>query len=247
MFVGDLTTEQGKQDYDNYIMNNVRNEINSYTKQTQNNSGSVPVADATSSGIISAFGGVNLPVGYLWCDGTQQLIASYPKLWAALGVNRYGVDTATQFFLPNLTSHLPRGAATTGGAVTTNNNNTHGHGNNATNASFTGTTNNTGGRSADHTHGVNAGGTNGDGAGNTGVNNANTTRATGNLAVAASGHIHGTPGHNHALNGANTGGASADHSHGFTPAGNVAVTTGTVVDNTTYVPAFVEVNYIIKT
>jgi hypothetical protein len=40
MFTGDLTSEQGKQDYDNYIMNNVRNEINSYTKQTQNNNGS---------------------------------------------------------------------------------------------------------------------------------------------------------------------------------------------------------------
>ena len=35
MFTGDLTSEQGKQDYENYIMNNVRNEINSYTKQTQ--------------------------------------------------------------------------------------------------------------------------------------------------------------------------------------------------------------------
>ena len=33
MFTGDLTSEQGKQDYENYIMNNVRNEINSYTKQ----------------------------------------------------------------------------------------------------------------------------------------------------------------------------------------------------------------------
>ena len=33
MFTGDLTSEKGKQDYENYIMNNVRNEINSYTKQ----------------------------------------------------------------------------------------------------------------------------------------------------------------------------------------------------------------------
>ena len=38
MFTGYLTSEQGKQDYENYIMNNVRNEINSYTKQSNNKS-----------------------------------------------------------------------------------------------------------------------------------------------------------------------------------------------------------------
>lgn len=199
------------------------------------------------TGTISAFAGTTLPSGYLWCDGAAQLKASYPDLYLVLGASRYAVDTATQFYTPNLTSHLPRGAATTSGVVTTNNNNTHGH---ANTASFTGTASSVSNDGAAHSHGVNAGSTNNDGAHghNMGAPSANANRgATGALLVVATvNHAHSTGSgeHNHALNGANTGNANANHSHTYTPAGNVAVT---VTDNTTYVPAFVEVNYIIKT
>jgi microcystin-dependent protein len=275
----DVTNQTGKQKFVDYIINLMRNEIISFTSSynDDDNAASTGVLPngLVPAGTIVMYGGTVLPDGYLWCDGSQQLIASYTSLFIALGVSRYGVDTATQFYLPNLTSRLPRGAATTGGVVTTNNNNTHGHGNNATtttpttianptqattNASFTGTASNTGDNTA-HTHGVNQGGTNNDGGSTTGVNNTNATRATGNLSTAASGHVHGAANHNHALNGANTNNANV-HSHTITASGNITVlngaitngaitmgtiTTGTVTDNLTYVPAFVEVNYIIKT
>ena len=212
----------------------------------------VTPANATPSGAISAFGGVSLPTGYLWCDGTQQLIASYPALFAALGVSRYGADTATQFYLPNLTSHLPRGAATTGGAVATNNNNTHGHSANAgaTNTSSAG----------NHAHNVNGANTisvgghshNAPTASNaaTGANN-NVASGTATARPNA-GHNHTVnvtvgstgSGHDHSTNTASTfsnTGTDGDHNHSV----NAALIT--VTDNTTYVPAFVEVNYIIKT
>jgi microcystin-dependent protein len=199
------------------------------------------------TGTISAFAGTTLPSGYLWCDGAAQLKASYPDLYLILGASRYAADTATQFYTPDLTSHLPRGAAATSGVVTTNNNNTHGH---ASNASFTGATTLTYDSGAAHIHGVNSGTTNNDGAHghNMGGPSANANRgATGALLVVATvNHAHSTGSgeHNHALNGANTGNANANHTHQFLPTGNVTVA---VTDNTTYVPAFVEVNYIIKT
>jgi microcystin-dependent protein len=219
--------------------------------------------DATPIGTISAFGGVNLPAGYLWCDGTQQLIASYPKLWSTLGLNRYGVDTATQFYLPNLTSHLPRGAATTGGVVTTNNNNSHGHLTNASSANFTGSASNTLNESADHSHNFSALNTISLGGHNHSPQNAssNASSAVNNVAAGNTssrnnpGHVHPVnitvgatdSGHAHTVNGSTTGGVNVNHTHNYTPSGNVTVTQGTIINNTTYVPAFVEVNYIIKT
>jgi microcystin-dependent protein len=207
----------------------------------------VTPANATPSGAISAFGGVSLPAGYLWCDGSQQLIASYPALFSALGVSRYGVDTATQFYLPNLTSHLPRGAATTGGAVATNNNNTFTLNNTSTFAVSPAV-------DGAHNHSVNAGNTIGVGGHSHTNPNASNAASTGNNNVASgtatlrpnAGHNHAISvtvdatgsGHNHTINSTNTS-STGDHSHSV----NAATITGTG----NYVPAFVEVNYIIKT
>ena len=188
----------------------------------------VTPANATPSGTISAFGGVSLPTGYLWCDGTQKLIASYPALFAALGVSRYGVDTATQFYLPNLTSHLPRGAATTGGAVVTNANNTPTITLNATGVAVSTDNNAT---SLAHNHSTNA-------------STANVTTTPNGVSLLGNTSSRPAVNHTHPVNGASTssdGGALA-HGHPNT----VNVTQPTVV-GTAYVPAFVEVNYIIKT
>lgn len=288
----DVTNQTGKQKFVDYIINLMRNEIISFTSSynDDDNAASTGVLPngLVPAGTIVMYGGTVLPDGYLWCDGSQQLIASYTSLFIALGSGRYGVDTATQFYLPDLRSRLSRGRAvpTTDTLFATNNTNTHGHLNNAssitnptqitTTATLTGTTNNTGDFNSDHSHGVNTGGshdhtfvTGGGHSHGSGGPSANTNRgATGALvAVASSGHTHGTNndgGHNHGWNnhpghGHNTGNSnSTNHSHGFTPAGNITsiqfgatnvggITTGTVIDNTTYVPAFVEVNYIIKT
>lgn len=254
----------------------------------------VTFGELVPTGTISAFAGTTLPAGYLWCDGLPQLKSSYPDLWGVLGVNRYAADTATQFYTPNLCSHLPRGAATTAGAVTTNNNNTHGHGNNATTTTPTtvaapsvtvNTTSNTDlithnhnnnavATNAANTSSVGAHNHNNNGANTGGPSATNTFRfpASGTLiTVASSGHTHGVNGastsstgdHNHSVNGANAvAGTTANiinpnttmqHTHPNSVsvvAGAVTmgtITTGTVIDNSTYVPAFVEVNYIIKT
>lgn len=208
------------------------------------------------TGTISAFAGTTLPSGYLWCDGAPQLISLYPGLYAVLGASRYSPDTATQFYTPNLTSHLPRGAATTSGAVATNNNNTSNHSVNATSATVNAcTTNNDGG----HGHSTNGASTIDQGGHNHNINGTTTTGgANGNAAVgntvtkSNASHQHtvsgqstaDTGGHNHNINGANTI-STGVHNHGLT-AGAVTVTSGTI-NNAAYVPAFVEVNYIIKT
>jgi len=215
---------------------------------------------ASVSGIISMYGGTVLPAGYLWCDGLPYDKAVYPGLFTALGVNRYGVDTATQFYLPNLTSHLPRGAATTGGAVTTNNNNTPNHSVNATTANAAAPTTNSDGN---HNHSISASAATAGGGGHGHNNNgANTGGPAGNInrgitgavsAVATSGHTHGVNGastssnaeHNHTVNATATTNGDGAHNHSLS-AGAITVTSGTI-NNAVYVPAFVEVNYIIKT
>jgi len=251
-------------------------------------------------GAIVMFGGTVLPANYLWCDGSLVSKTTYATLYATLGADRYGTDTATDFYLPDLRSKFPRGTATTSGTVTSTNNNTHTHTLNAFNASttlnattatFTGTlidtTNNynsvnTIGAAGAHNHNVNGGSTSSTGDHNhnnhgansngssTNGNGGNSGRGGGNLQTAFNGHNHGvngqgvngsstssTGGHNHNNNGTSTSSDGGNHRHAIniTPAGNVTVTTGTATTDVTagtadiesHIPAFVEVNYIIKT
>lgn len=132
MFTGDLTSEQGKQDYENYIMNNVRNEINSYTKQSQNNnisssvsgvSGSLTPSVILPSGVIVPFAGgpgvtpnpgtrQDVPDGWLLCAGAAMSRIAYSGLFTIIGTT-YGVgDGSTTFNLPDLRGRIPVGAGT---------------------------------------------------------------------------------------------------------------------------------------
>ena len=214
------------------------------------------------TGAIIAFGGTTLPASYLWCDGAQVSKTTYASLYAALGADRYGTDTSTLFFLPNLTSHLPRGAATTGGTVTTNNNNTHGHGNNATTTTATTVgnptvnvtvTNVNNATSLAHNHNNNGASTSSDGGHNHNNNGTTTTGgsatnrgATGAQASVANGaHQHTVGGtstsstgtHNHNVNGASTSsdGGTLAHSHANTATASATqgtVTMGTITTGT---------------
>jgi len=130
MFTGDLTTEQGKQDYENYIMNNVRNEINSYTKQTQNSNSFSTVTSAVTnnaafpSGVIVPFAGgptalpnpgirQDVPDGWLLCVGTAISRTAYSSLFTVIGTT-YGVgDGSTTFNLPDLRGNVPVGVKST--------------------------------------------------------------------------------------------------------------------------------------
>lgn len=72
-------------------------------------------------GAMIDYAGATAPAGWLLCDGSQQLIASYPKLFAAIGT-RYGGDGTTHFNLPDT-----RGRALYGvGASTDQAGNTYG-------------------------------------------------------------------------------------------------------------------------
>lgn len=66
-------------------------------------------ASSVPTGTISWFAGASAPVGWLLCDGSDQLKASYPALAAVLGT-LYGAETATAFKLPDLRGEWIRGA-----------------------------------------------------------------------------------------------------------------------------------------
>lgn len=72
------------------------------------------------SASIIAFGGIAAPSGYLMCDGTSYLIASYPVLAAALfdsgtGLYAYGAADGTHFNVPDLRGMFVRGTDNTAG------------------------------------------------------------------------------------------------------------------------------------
>lgn len=137
MFTGDLTTEQGKQDYENYIMNNVRNEINSYTKQSQINnasssvsgvSGSLALSVIIPSGVIVPFAGgpgvtpspgtgQDVPDGWLLCGGAAVSRVAYSGLFTIIGTT-YGVgDGSTTFNVPDLRGRVVSGKDNMGGTT----------------------------------------------------------------------------------------------------------------------------------
>lgn len=174
-------------------------------------------------GAIIAFGGTALPSDYLWCDGSLVSKTTYAGLYAVLGANRYGTDTSTDFYLPDLRDRFPRGATTTASNVTSTNINSHTHTLNAFNAStnlnattatFTGTAGNiTGGT---HNHNNNATNTSSDGQHNHSVNGGSTVSGGGN-------HNHSiSAGGTTAVNGSNAnratgnaGVALSSHSHNY--------------------------------
>jgi microcystin-dependent protein len=73
----------------------------------------VVAANPIPSGSIMAFGGVNLPVGWLWCDGSLVDKTTYAALFAAIG-NSNGAGTQTSFRLPNATNRALIGTSNTG-------------------------------------------------------------------------------------------------------------------------------------
>jgi len=84
--------------------------INPSTNQPYS-AGFVQIADGNGArtftmvpptGTITLYGGSAAPAGWLKCDGTAVLKATYPALYAVIG-NRYGTGTDTTFLLPGST------------------------------------------------------------------------------------------------------------------------------------------------
>jgi len=68
---------------------------------------------AVAPGFISAFGGVNVPTGYLSCNGAAISRTTYADLFAAIGTT-WGVgDGSTTFNTPDLRDDFIRGASGT--------------------------------------------------------------------------------------------------------------------------------------
>ena len=68
--------------------------------------------NGTPVGCIFPFAGINLPVGYLRCNGASYKVADYPDLYAVIG-NTYGGDTQN-FNVPNLIDKFIQGSTTSG-------------------------------------------------------------------------------------------------------------------------------------
>lgn len=70
---------------------------------------SVVAAALNPTGSILAYGGGSAPTGYLMCDGSSQLRASYSALFAIVGTS-FGTVDGTHFNLPDLRGRVPVGA-----------------------------------------------------------------------------------------------------------------------------------------
>jgi microcystin-dependent protein len=63
---------------------------------------------AVPTGVIDMFGGSVAPTGWLLCDGSSVLRATYPNLFAVIGT-AYGSVDGTHFTLPTFANLFPRG------------------------------------------------------------------------------------------------------------------------------------------
>jgi microcystin-dependent protein len=89
------------------------NDLEKFVREHQTESSSSGTTE--TSGIIKLFGGAAAPAGYLLCDGTSYLRATYPDLFTAIGTTFGSVD-GTHFNVPDLRGRVPVGVGTgTGG------------------------------------------------------------------------------------------------------------------------------------
>jgi microcystin-dependent protein len=62
------------------------------------------------SGVIAPYAGSAVPAGWLLCDGSSLLRATYPNLFAAIGTT-WGAADGTHFNLPDLRGRTPVGTS----------------------------------------------------------------------------------------------------------------------------------------
>lgn len=69
----------------------------------------IQAANGTPPGTIIAFGGMNVPSGYLLCDGTAVSRTTYANLFVSIGTAWGEGDGSTTFHLPDLRGRFLRG------------------------------------------------------------------------------------------------------------------------------------------
>ena len=246
-----FNTVSGKRAFERWVATTVRNEVSAYTRtalsqslggqrQVQNNLDNTNLSIVPIGSIIP-FGGITLPREFLWCDGSLINKDTYARLFTILGNNRYGTDTATQFYLPDFRNKLLLGMANVIDTVTNVNSIAHNIGSLAVatqavdinhihshNHSFNfnhGHSNNNAGQSDTHNHAFQGATT-------------SISRAAGNQAgLAASTHNHGFTGstatHTHA-HGLNSTNINIDVGQGSSNTADVTWTPNAATDNTTH-------------
>lgn len=218
----------------------------------------------TPPGAVTMYAGAAAPTGWLLCDGSSVLRATYPDLFAAIGT-AYGSVDGTHFTLPNFVNRVPRGNT----RVASGGSDSHGHTGNPTSLDSAGTP--SGGtffESTNHTHGIssgsaasvanhNHGSPTGPGGGANGGTPSGTVNVngTGTQAVAGQNHTHpGTShdhsigsdgGHGHSLTGS-TSSESTAHAHALSADPLAAHQHSTSVGSGSNVPGYVGLLFIIK-
>lgn len=61
------------------------------------------VKDLIPTGLITPFGGIVSPPGWLFCDGSLVAISDYPNLFSVIG-NNFGPAAGINFYLPNMSA-----------------------------------------------------------------------------------------------------------------------------------------------
>ncbi len=69
----------------------------------------VQAANGSPPGTIVAFGGENIPEGWLLCDGRAFTSAQYPRLW--LAISNFWGGSESSFYIPDLRGLFLRGVA----------------------------------------------------------------------------------------------------------------------------------------
>lgn len=184
------------------------------------------------TGIIIMSAETITPSGWLSCDGSAVSKTTYADLYALVGVNAFGSDTSTDFYLPNFnvaTPVFPIGASGTKAVHSTGGAANHAHGNVAiTNSISTESLvhdHDTSFANPDHSHSnSNATVSNAnDGDHNHGINGANTAGATSNTTANTGGGSTVIGGHSHGINAPSTnGGGGAAHNWTGMSTGNIA-------------------------
>jgi microcystin-dependent protein len=170
-----------------------------------------------AAGTIQMFGGINIPYGWLECNGVSMLRTDYPELYAQISSN-YGAVDGTHFTLPDLSNKFARGAAGTpsvGGGS-----DTHFHTDGTLAATAHSHTIAHAHAMADHKHGLST------------ANNSPTNGASSRVNAASTDFMTTNP---------NTGGSTAASSGGPSTTDVTGQT-----DPASNVPAYTEVKYIIK-
>ena len=121
----DLTTITGKQEFRKWFTGTVRNEIRSYTPEALGVSTSIGNVENTISnfsnvptGIISPFGGLVAPDGWLLCDGSAIPQTVYALLYSVISTAyNTGGEPAGTFRVPDLRGRVPAGKDNMGGTA----------------------------------------------------------------------------------------------------------------------------------